>query len=182
MCHMMGMAPVQALSHGIAVLDPYAELGLTRGKVSKEDVRKAFLRCAMQSHPDKNPNTPGAEDRFKRVQAAYDQLRALASDASPASDSPFSSFAAQPGVVPPASSFVRPETVRSAASASPCDFGVFKETISLEEMGWDEVEGAFTFDCHCSGRFTIPGERVGAVSELIDVNCETCSLWVQVRT
>eukprot|EP00961_Rhodomonas_salina_P023923 321542-Rhodomonas_salina.1 len=28
MCHMMGMAPVQALSHGIAVLDPYAELGL----------------------------------------------------------------------------------------------------------------------------------------------------------
>ncbi len=51
--------------------DPYQELGVSR-TASDEDVRKAFRKLAKQFHPDKNPGNKVAEDRFKRVSAAFD--------------------------------------------------------------------------------------------------------------
>lgn len=53
--------------------DPYQELGVARG-ASAEDVRKAFRKLAKKLHPDQNPGDKAAEERFKRVSAAFDIL------------------------------------------------------------------------------------------------------------
>ncbi len=53
--------------------DPYKELGLSKG-ASQDDIRKAFRKLAKQFHPDKNPGDKSAEERFKRISAAFDFL------------------------------------------------------------------------------------------------------------
>ncbi len=51
--------------------DPYQELGVSR-TASADEVRKAFRKLAKQHHPDANPGDKSAEERFKRVSAAFD--------------------------------------------------------------------------------------------------------------
>ena len=53
--------------------DPYQELGVARGSTA-DDIRKAFRKLAKQFHPDQNPGDKAAEERFKRVSAAFDIL------------------------------------------------------------------------------------------------------------
>jgi len=53
--------------------DPYKELGVSR-TASQEEVRKSFRKLAKQLHPDRNPGDKAAEERFKRVSAAFDLL------------------------------------------------------------------------------------------------------------
>lgn len=53
--------------------DPYKELGVSRG-ASQDEIKKAFRKLAKDLHPDKNPGDKAAEDRFKRVTAAFDLL------------------------------------------------------------------------------------------------------------
>ena len=53
--------------------DPYKELGVARG-ASQDEIRKAFRKLAKEFHPDKNPGDTAAEDRFKRITAAFDIL------------------------------------------------------------------------------------------------------------
>ncbi len=53
--------------------DPYSELGVARG-ASEDDIRKAFRKLAKDLHPDRNPGDKKAEERFKRVSAAFDIL------------------------------------------------------------------------------------------------------------
>jgi DnaJ-class molecular chaperone len=53
--------------------DPYIELGVARG-AKADEVRKAFRKLAKELHPDKNPGNAKAEERFKRVSAAFDIL------------------------------------------------------------------------------------------------------------
>jgi DnaJ-class molecular chaperone len=53
--------------------DPYQELGVSRG-ASSDEIRKAFRKLAKQLHPDQNPGDKAAEERFKRVSAAFDIL------------------------------------------------------------------------------------------------------------
>lgn len=51
--------------------DPYQELGVSR-TASADEIRKAFRKLAKQNHPDTNPGDKAAEERFKRVSAAFD--------------------------------------------------------------------------------------------------------------
>jgi len=51
--------------------DPYQELGVSRTATSDE-VRKAFRKLAKENHPDTNPGNAAAEERFKKVSAAFD--------------------------------------------------------------------------------------------------------------
>lgn len=53
--------------------DPYQELGVPKS-ASADDIRKAFRKLAKQFHPDANPGNAAAEERFKRVSAAFDIL------------------------------------------------------------------------------------------------------------
>jgi len=53
--------------------DPYQELGVPRS-AGADDIRKAFRKLAKANHPDTNPNNKVAEERFKRVSAAFDIL------------------------------------------------------------------------------------------------------------
>lgn len=52
--------------------DYYDILGVSRN-ASQEEIKKAFRRLAMQYHPDRNKD-PGAEDRFKEINEAYEVL------------------------------------------------------------------------------------------------------------
>jgi DnaJ-class molecular chaperone len=52
--------------------DPYKVLGVARD-ASDEDIRRAYRKLAKELHPDLNPaNRAVAEERFKKVSAAYD--------------------------------------------------------------------------------------------------------------
>ena len=52
--------------------DPYKVLGVQRD-APDEEIRRAYRKLAKQLHPDLNPaNRAVAEERFKRVSAAYD--------------------------------------------------------------------------------------------------------------
>ncbi len=53
--------------------DPYLELGVPR-TASADEIRRAFRKLAKQYHPDKNPGNKEAEEKFKRVSAAFDLL------------------------------------------------------------------------------------------------------------
>ena len=51
--------------------DPYLELGVSR-TASASELRRAFHKLAKKNHPDVNPGDKAAEERFKRVSAAFD--------------------------------------------------------------------------------------------------------------
>ena len=53
--------------------DPYQELGVARS-ANADELRKAFRKLAKLHHPDKNPGDKAAEEKFKRVSAAFDLL------------------------------------------------------------------------------------------------------------
>uniref|UniRef100_A0A5B7BDZ9 J domain-containing protein n=1 Tax=Davidia involucrata TaxID=16924 RepID=A0A5B7BDZ9_DAVIN len=59
-------------------MDHYKLLGLSRN-ASKEEIKEAFRKLAMQFHPDKHAHSPksvrdGATLRFKQVSEAYEVL------------------------------------------------------------------------------------------------------------
>lgn len=56
--------------------DPYQVLGVSRG-ASDEEIKKAYRALSRKYHPDANVNNPNrdeAEEHFKEVQQAYDQI------------------------------------------------------------------------------------------------------------
>src|SRR5690606_2404497 len=54
--------------------DYYEILGVDRG-ASPEAIKKAYRQLAMKCHPDRNPDDKDAEQRFKKVNEAYDVLK-----------------------------------------------------------------------------------------------------------
>ncbi len=54
--------------------DYYEILGVSTD-ASEEAIKRAYRRVAMENHPDRNPNDPGAEERFKEASEAYSVLR-----------------------------------------------------------------------------------------------------------
>lgn len=53
--------------------DYYEILGVPRS-ASNDDVKKAYRKLAMQYHPDRNPNSKAAEEKFKEINEAYEVL------------------------------------------------------------------------------------------------------------
>lgn len=53
--------------------DYYDVLGVSK-QASKEEIKSAYRKLAMQYHPDRNPNNPEAEEKFKEAALAYEVL------------------------------------------------------------------------------------------------------------
>ena len=53
--------------------DYYEVLGVSKSADAK-DVKKAYRRVAMKYHPDRNPDDPNADEKFKEATEAYDVL------------------------------------------------------------------------------------------------------------
>jgi molecular chaperone DnaJ len=58
----------------MAKTDYYELLGVDRGTDEKE-LKSAFRKMAMKYHPDRNPNDPTAEIKFKEIGEAYEVLK-----------------------------------------------------------------------------------------------------------
>jgi len=57
----------------VAKRDYYEVLGIPRG-ASKDDIKKAYRKLAVQYHPDKNPGDTAAEEKFKEATESYEIL------------------------------------------------------------------------------------------------------------
>ncbi len=53
--------------------DYYEVLGIGRA-ASEQEIKSAYRKLALQYHPDRNPNNPDAEERFKECTEAYSVL------------------------------------------------------------------------------------------------------------
>ena len=53
--------------------DLYAVLGVAK-TATEDELRRAYRKLAREHHPDLNPGKPEAEEKFKRLSAAYDVL------------------------------------------------------------------------------------------------------------
>jgi molecular chaperone DnaJ len=54
--------------------DLYEVLGVGR-KADADEIKRAYRKLAREYHPDRNPDDPAAEERFKEIQGAYDTLK-----------------------------------------------------------------------------------------------------------
>jgi len=53
--------------------DYYDVLGVNRN-VGEDEIKKVYRKLAMEHHPDRNPNNPKSEERFKEAKEAYEIL------------------------------------------------------------------------------------------------------------
>jgi molecular chaperone DnaJ len=57
----------------MAKRDYYEVLGVNRD-ASDDEIKKAYRKLAMHHHPDRNPDNPKAEEKFKEAKEAYEIL------------------------------------------------------------------------------------------------------------
>ena len=57
----------------MAKRDYYEVLSVERG-ASKDEIKKAYRKLAVQYHPDRNPGDKHAEEKFKEATEAYEVL------------------------------------------------------------------------------------------------------------
>lgn len=53
--------------------DYYQILGISE-QAAEEEIKKSYRKLALQHHPDRNPNDPKSEERFKEITEAYGVL------------------------------------------------------------------------------------------------------------
>jgi len=61
------------VADGTSDPDLYSTLGVPRG-AARDEIKKAYRKLARELHPDRRPDDPESEERFKRVSYAYQVL------------------------------------------------------------------------------------------------------------
>ncbi len=61
------------MADGTTEPDPYEVLGVARA-ASPAEIKRVYRQLARELHPDRRPNDPAAEERFKQVARAYQVL------------------------------------------------------------------------------------------------------------
>ena len=67
------LSPPDSYSNIMAKRDYYEILGVGR-TATEEEIKKSYRKMAIKYHPDKNPDDPAAEDKFKEAAEAYEVL------------------------------------------------------------------------------------------------------------
>lgn len=167
--------------------DYYETLGIARND-SEEDVRKAFRKKAMEYHPDRN-KTPGAEDKFKEIneayqvlsdakkRAQYDRYGHAGVSSNGGFDRPFDGFDVFGGFGDIFDSFFSDVSGRRTRQAQRGDDLKQSVVLSFEEAVFGaerEVEVTRLERCqHCSGAGHEPGTEIST--------CRSCRGSGQVR-
>ncbi|WP_373212844.1 DnaJ domain-containing protein [Ruminococcus sp. 5_1_39BFAA] len=114
------------------MLDPYSVLGVSRD-ASDDEIKKAYRRLSRKYHPDANINNPNkdqAEEKFKEVQQAYEQImkeREYGSDAGGyGSYGGFGGFGGQQS-----SGYQDEESIRRRAAANYVQSGHYQEAMNV---------------------------------------------------
>jgi curved DNA-binding protein CbpA len=53
--------------------NPYEIFGISQNS-SLEEIKKTYRKLAFMYHPDRNPDNPEAEEKFKKINNAYNQI------------------------------------------------------------------------------------------------------------
>lgn len=169
-------------------VDYYEALGVSR-EANDEEIRRAFRRKAMEFHPDRN-RTPGAEDKFKEINEAYQVLgdqekrarydrfgHAGVNGGGSSSDRPFDGFDPFGGFGDIFDTFFGGGGQQRANRARPGEDITQRITLSFEEAVFGcerDIEINRVEPCHhCSGAGNEPGTPV--------TTCATCHGSGQVR-
>ncbi|TWW76213.1 dnaJ homolog subfamily C member 24 isoform X2 [Takifugu flavidus] len=151
--------------------DLYRVLGATSGD-SVQHIKHKYQQLALQYHPDRfRGDTPEEADaalkKFLEIDAAWRILKDQASR--------------------------RQYDLKLRAQELTQDWPVDR-TVGLEDMSWDEDNGAFAHSCRCGGAFSMSEEEMKMAHEEEEeeaegggqggmvVCCDTCSLSVFVTT
>lgn len=114
--------------------NPYSVLGISRD-ASDEEVKKAYRKLSRKYHPDANINNPNkeqAEEKFKEVQRAYEQIMKEREYGSGASDNyGGSGFGGFGGFGSQQSGYSDEEAVRRQAAANYVQNGHYQEAMNV---------------------------------------------------
>ncbi|KAJ1630292.1 DnaJ domain-containing protein, partial [Pavlovales sp. CCMP2436] len=66
---------LQPLARALGTRTPHEILGVQPGE-NAQRVREAYLRAALRHHPDRNPGSAQAADKFREVARAFETLSA----------------------------------------------------------------------------------------------------------
>ena len=73
--HGVAPDPHQAEVSSHAVAGDYHKILDVSRDASEEELKKSYRKLALKYHPDRNPNDPMAEKKFRKVTEAYNVLR-----------------------------------------------------------------------------------------------------------
>ena len=115
------------------MIDPYSVLGVSRD-ASDDEIKKAYRRMSRKYHPDANINNPNreqAEEKFKQVQQAYEQIMREREQGSSygGSYSGFGGFDGYSGNS--GNAYQDEESVRRQAAANYIQSGHFREAMNV---------------------------------------------------
>lgn len=115
------------------MIDPYSVLGVSRN-ASDDEIKKAYRRMSRKYHPDANINNPNreqAEEKFKQVQQAYEQIMREREQGSSYGNSysgfgGFGDYSGNSG-----NAYQDEESVRRQAAANYIQSGHFREAMNV---------------------------------------------------